>query len=90
MGEVEDMWIQISTAPTILLLDSGSGKYIRPHDVSEIYSPPRVTEEARRRGLAGGWALDLTSADENGEPWDFDCEKKRSQARKLVKDTKPL
>ena len=29
-------------------------------EVSEVYSPPRVAEMARRMGLRVGWALDIT------------------------------
>ena len=41
-----------------------------PH-VIEVYSPPRVTSLAHRFGLRPGMALDLTTVDENGLPWDF-------------------
>ena len=30
------------------------------HDVSEIYSPPRVVKMARKLGMKGGVSLDLT------------------------------
>ena len=43
--------------------------------VSEIYSAPRVTEVARKQrkyGIDPGVALDLTTNDENGNPWDFE------------------
>eukprot|EP00973_Karenia_brevis_P017711 2432936-Karenia_brevis.AAC.1 len=40
-------------------------------DVVEIYSPPRVTQHAGQYNLKPGWSLDLTTMDENGEPWDF-------------------
>jgi hypothetical protein len=32
-------------------------------DVSEIYSPPRVSKRADQWGLTGGWSLDLTTKD---------------------------
>ena len=46
--------------------------------VSEVYSPPRVTEEARKQpqyGILPGFALDLS----NG--WDFDRPEMRRKAR---------
>ncbi len=36
----------------------------RPNDISEIYSPPRVTKLAEKHGLTPGWSLDLTVPDE--------------------------
>ena len=35
------------------------------HDIAEIYSPPRIVPEARKRGLRGNLSLDLLSG------WDF-------------------
>ena len=40
-------------------------KEIRSVDISEIYSPQRVTSEARRYGLRPGEAMDITTG------WDF-------------------
>ena len=46
-------------------------------DISEIYSPPRIVQEAGLRTYAGtklrpGWSLDLTTDDpETGTPWDL-------------------
>jgi len=60
--------------------------------VSEIYSPPRVTKTARilsRRGILPGFALDLTTHDDEGNPWDFDVESQESKAVKLLYDTEP-
>ena len=58
------------------------------HHVSEIYSPPRITEMARKMGLEAGWALDLTEVDpDDNEPWDFSKKEKRDKAmRKLKQD----
>ena len=42
--------------------------------VSELYSPPGVTQAARMIGKLGinpGLALDIATNDENGQPWDF-------------------
>ena len=60
--------------------------------VSEIYSPPRVTEAARlssRLGISIGFAMDITANDEDGNPWDFDREQQKSKAEKRVLDTCP-
>ena len=43
--------------------------------VSEIYSPPRVTAAAKLLpclDCTPGFALDLTTLDEHGNPWNFD------------------
>ena len=40
-------------------------------EVAEVYSPPRVTEMARKMGLRAGWALDLTMEDHDGRTWDL-------------------
>ena len=62
--------------------------------VSEVYSPPRVTELLRHmsnHGLTPGLALDLTCIDpEDGKPWDFDVTEKREKARRLLRQQKPL
>ena len=42
------------------------------HDISEVYSPLRVTAMAEKMGLQAGWALDLAEVDaDDGMPWDF-------------------
>ena len=61
--------------------------------VSEVYSPPRITAAAQRLpklGLGAGFALDLTTCDEEGRPWDFDIRERRIAARERVKKEQPL
>ena len=59
-------------------------------EVAEIYSPPRITKRARRMGLRAGWSFDLTTCDENGRPWDFNCkEMGNAVVRKVIQD-KPI
>lgn len=61
--------------------------------VAEIYSKPRVTSALKllpEMGLTGGFALDLTTTDENGESWDFTNERMRNKARDKVKTDKPM
>ncbi len=61
--------------------------------VSEMYSPPRVTEELKKmrsRHLLPGFALDLTVIDPaDGKPWDFSIPEKRERARKLIRQQRP-
>ena len=53
--------------------------------VSEIYSPPRVTGLAKGLGLVPGMVLDLTVNDPDDDmPWDFNVERKRNKALKLM------
>ena len=60
--------------------------------VSEIYSAPRVTALARRRrkyGIEPGVALDLTSSDDQGRPWDFNDPEQRQRAEQLLAEQQP-
>ena len=62
------------------------------HIVSEIYSPPRVTHAARmlpRLGVTPGFALDITTTDENGVPWDFSRDDRKKKATQLVINDEP-
>ena len=61
--------------------------------LSEIYSPPRVTAAAeilKELDIDPGLALDLTTCDENGEPWDFGKDIMRAKAKRLVEEQKPM
>ena len=59
--------------------------------VAEVYSPPRVTKMAETMGPRAGWALDLTSQDEDGRPWNFDHLEMRNRAiRKVLTDQPTL
>ena len=51
--------------------------------VGEVYSPPRVTKEARLQGLRGDLALDLTTG------WDFNISAQRQAAKDLINKKKP-
>ena len=65
-------------------------------DIAEIYSPPRIVQEAGLRRYAGvrlrpGWSLDLTTNDpETGEPWDLSRKDKQDKVRRMIKDGKPF
>ncbi len=78
------------------MADMGSSGTVHQRDgrkafkklVSEIDSPPRVTDLRRRtrsKHLMAGFALDLTVPDEDGAPWDFNRKDKREKARRLVR-----
>ena len=65
-------------------------------DVSEIFSQPRVAQEAALRDYDGvklvpGWSLDLTREDPlTGEPWDLSKCAVRDRVRKMVRETTPF
>ena len=55
--------------------------------ITQVYSPPRVTEWATRLpgyGMVIGFALDLTTRDQAGVPWDFDLPERREAARRRI------
>ena len=61
--------------------------------VSEIYSPPRVTAAAKLLpdlGILPGMAMDLTTTDDQGKPWDFDDWRQRRKAEQLLDEQKPM
>ena len=60
------------------------------HSIIEAYSPKRVTGMAELMGLVPGMALDFTTDDHDGKPWDFNIEEKRERAMSLVKSKKAL
>ena len=65
-------------------------------DVAEVYSRPRVVQEAALRSYDGtrlepGWSLDLTLNDPTtGRPWDLSCPKVQSRVKKMVVETRPF
>ncbi len=68
------------------------GKMVRAM-VSEMYSAPRVI--AALKGLPGlhlipGFALDLTTTDDEGQPWDFEKDEMRKKAMDLIDKEKPM
>ena len=85
----------------VMMNELGSGKsFMREKRqacqrvITEVYSPPRVSKMAARSSdklLLPGFAFDITTVDpDDGLPWDFDQESKRSKARKLIASQKPL
>jgi len=66
-------------------------KFGKPRpDVAEMYSAPRVTAEAKDMGLRPGFAMDLTTVDEEGNPWDFSIKAQRQKARERVEKERPM
>ena len=65
-------------------------------DVAEVYSQPRIAQEASLREYGGtqlmpGWSLDLTLNDPlTQKPWDLGKNAVRDRIRKLVVESKPF
>eukprot|EP00973_Karenia_brevis_P023183 3193485-Karenia_brevis.AAC.1 len=75
------------------MLERQMNKYIaelHSIDIGEIYSPKRVNEYAHQFGLEPGWSLDLTTRDEQGQPWDFTKVEMRNKAIRRVINERPL
>ena len=49
-------------------------------DISEVFSPPRVSEEVKKYKLKPGMAMDLLTG------WDFNRRDHRDQAKKYVQE----
>ena len=58
-------------------------------DIVEAYSPPRITAAAKRLGMKASFALDMTTTDERGIPWDFTQHHIRHKALGLLDHVKP-
>ena len=61
--------------------------------VSEVYSKPRVTAAIKMLPslkLVPGMALDLTTEDENGDPWNFAYADRRAEARRRLAEQRPV
>ena len=55
------------------------------HHVTEPYSPPRVSEIAKKLGLIPGMAFDITvNHPDDDRPWDFNDPEKADKARKII------
>eukprot|EP00972_Heterocapsa_arctica_P018248 2695008-Heterocapsa_arctica.AAC.1 len=60
--------------------------------ISGIDSPPRIIQAARHNpglGIQPGFAVDLTTLGEFGNPWDYDNAQQRERAMERVKREKP-
>ncbi len=99
LGSLEPSVDDVVSSIFLQELGASAGKYKRETRrgmraiVSEIYSPPRVTEmiaKGRHRHVLPGVALDITVNDPlDGRPWDFNIESKRRRARQIIREQKP-
>ena len=77
----DDMNVLVGT------LADGDGKpNLEKDGMAEVYSVPRVTRWCRDHGLPESWSLDARTEDEDGRPWDFDCEATRARAELTEED----
>ncbi len=99
LGSLEPSIDDVISSIFLQELGASAGKYKRETRrgmkaiVSEIYSPPRITEMIRKskcRYVLPGVALDITVNDpSDGRPWDFSLESKRQRARQIIREQKP-
>ena len=59
-------------------------------DFGEGHSTQRVTAEAHKFGLVPAFALNLSTSDEQGNPWDFSVPGQRRKARRLNRNQRPM
>ena len=58
--------------------------------IIELYSPPRVTDVAKKYGISNFGTFDITVNDpEDGMPWDLNLKSKLNRLRKIMKECKP-
>ena len=89
--------LPLPTTIRVELIMRDAAKWFRQKgaDVAELYSPPRVVQEAGLRVYGGrrlrlGWSLDLTVDDpETGKPWDLSDGKIRTKVMHLIAEGKP-
>ena len=70
-SDVKDMTNKMMSEKTKQEMATVRAKLGCLHDVSEIYSPPRVVKMAKSIGMKGGVSLDLTVPSSDGYIWDF-------------------
>ena len=92
--ETAMLMLEEDTEDRRILLQIGAISVKRAYDlqnpiVAELYSPPRVTAELGQRGIGSGVALDLTTVDEFGRPWNFCDEDCRQRAEELIEFLRP-
>ena len=90
MAEADDIRVE-------LVLKGAQSLYMRSKpDVAEIYTNPRICQEATAQKFEGidlrpGWSLDLSTKDPTtGQPWDLSDRKVQSRVIKLIRDTEPF
>ena len=61
------------------------------YDLCELFSPPRVAEVARTRGLRGGWSLDKLHEDPiTGQYWNLSDKAVQGRVWKMIRRDQPL
>ena len=84
--------IEVQDKRVELVLKQALAMYERKGaDICELFSPPRVCQEAVSRGLVPGWSLDLTTTDPmTGQKWDLSQVSVQNRVRQLIRDIKPF
>ena len=60
------------------------------YDLVELFSPPRVAERARARGLRGGWSLDKSCEDPvTGQKWNLSDRATQGRVWKMIRRDQP-
>jgi hypothetical protein len=75
---------------TLIILGADQG--VAAQKVSEIYSPPRITQMAKMRpslNIEGLRAFDLSTAHPGGGSWDFNKKEHRDLARRMCAEDDP-
>ena len=84
MASKDDIRVEVTQKNALALFER------KGPDVCDIYSQPRVRQEATSKNLQPGWSLDLTTKDPaTGAHWDLSQPQGQSRVRKLVRDTQP-
>ena len=87
--ETADMMMDEEIESRRLLLQVGAISRRDAYDfgrpaIVELFSPPRVTDYARSKRVGDGVAMDLTTVDEQGRPWNFCLQECRERATNLI------
>ena len=78
MSALEEMLVNSSQEmASVGDTDAGSPKQARSIDISEVFSPPRVTKVAEEYGLKPGDALDLITG------WNFDLKEHMGKGKRV-------
>jgi len=87
MADEEVAKVQLDFQRGVMSLAAAYG--LTKPEVAELYSPPRVTEYGERKGVLSGYAFDLTTNDEDGNPWDFTQAGQRKKAADKIAQMEP-
>ena len=90
LSEADDIRIELTMKGALHMYGASD------NDVSEIFSQPRIAQEAAVRLYGGmtikpGWSLDLTREDPaTGKRWDLNKREVRERVRELIRTTDPF